>query len=163
MALRLLEIIVPKASVDAIDRLPSTGDVIDRWDAQLGEDQVSVRMLVDAKHAECILDDLQGQYADADGFRLILLPVEATLPRPEEKEETVGSEAEKSPERISREELYDDVVHSAEISRVFIAQVVIATLVASVGLIRDDTAVIIGAMVIAPLLGPNVRYVWPQH
>jgi len=39
---------------------------------------------------------------------------------------------------------------------VFVAQVFLATLVAAVGLMRNDTALIIGAMVIAPLLGPNV-------
>jgi uncharacterized hydrophobic protein (TIGR00341 family) len=39
---------------------------------------------------------------------------------------------------------------------VFIGLVLLSTLVAGVGLVRDDVAVIIGAMVIAPLLGPNV-------
>ena len=34
--------------------------------------------------------------------------------------------------------------------------VVLSTLVAAIGLVRGDIAVIIGAMVIAPLLGPNV-------
>ena len=34
--------------------------------------------------------------------------------------------------------------------------VVLSTVVAAVGLMRGDTAIIIGAMVIAPLLGPNM-------
>jgi uncharacterized hydrophobic protein (TIGR00341 family) len=151
--LRLIEIIVPKVSADAIAGLPSAQDVVDRWDTHLGEDKVSVRMLVDAQRTETMLDDMQNRFSDVDGFRVILLPVEATLPRPPENS---GSGTKKSPERISREELYNDVVHSAQITRVFVAQVIIATLVAAVGLMRDDTAVIIGAMVIAPLLGPNV-------
>ena len=35
-------------------------------------------------------------------------------------------------------------------------QVILATVVAAVGLVRNDKAVLIGAMVIAPLLGPNM-------
>ena len=34
--------------------------------------------------------------------------------------------------------------------------VILSTVVASIGLIKDNLAVIIGAMVIAPLLGPNI-------
>lgn len=34
--------------------------------------------------------------------------------------------------------------------------VVLSSLVAAIGILRDNVAIIIGAMVIAPLLGPNV-------
>jgi uncharacterized hydrophobic protein (TIGR00341 family) len=86
----------------------------------------------------------------------LLLRVEATLPRPPEPEEDESETSQKSAERISREELYSAVAQSAAFSRIFVAQVILATLVAAVGLMRGDTAIIIGAMVIAPLLGPNV-------
>jgi uncharacterized hydrophobic protein (TIGR00341 family) len=59
-------------------------------------------------------------------------------------------------QRISREELYQDIAQGAQLSRVYLLTVVLSTLVAAVGLLRGDVAVIIGAMVIAPLLGPNV-------
>jgi uncharacterized hydrophobic protein (TIGR00341 family) len=39
---------------------------------------------------------------------------------------------------------------------VYIALVILSTLVTGVGLMRDEVTVIIGSMVIAPLLGPNV-------
>jgi uncharacterized hydrophobic protein (TIGR00341 family) len=42
------------------------------------------------------------------------------------------------------------------VARVFFAMTILSALVAAVGLMRNDVAVIIGAMVIAPLLGPNV-------
>ncbi|NIV11538.1 MAG: TIGR00341 family protein, partial [Aliifodinibius sp.] len=92
----------------------------------------------------------------------MLFEVQATLPHPNEKDEEEktdqeqdGSE-EKSMGRISREELYSDVSSGSEFNTVFIGLVLLSTLVAGVGLVRDDVAVIIGAMVIAPLLGPNV-------
>ena len=37
-----------------------------------------------------------------------------------------------------------------------VATVVLSTVVAAIGLLRDSSTVIIGAMVIAPLLGPNL-------
>jgi uncharacterized hydrophobic protein (TIGR00341 family) len=45
---------------------------------------------------------------------------------------------------------------SASINRQFLLTVVLSAIVAGIGLMRDNVAVIIGAMVIAPLLGPNM-------
>ena len=94
---------------------------------------------------------------------MVILPVEATLPRPEaepEPEATAASEqsppAEKPPQRIGREELYEDIKDGARLSRVYMAMVVLSTIVAAIGLNHNSVAIIIGAMVIAPLLGPNV-------
>jgi uncharacterized hydrophobic protein (TIGR00341 family) len=89
----------------------------------------------------------------------VILAVEATLPRDEPEPADTPEQAapeEKSPERISREELYEDIKDAAECSRVYIAMVVLSTIVAAVGLYYDSVAIIIGAMVIAPLLGPNM-------
>ncbi len=47
------------------------------------------------------------------------------------------------------------MTRDAEISRRYIVMVVLASFVAGIGLIKDDVAVIIGSMVIAPLLSPN--------
>ncbi|MBZ0171880.1 MAG: TIGR00341 family protein, partial [Phycisphaerales bacterium] len=58
--------------------------------------------------------------------------------------------------RISREELYEDIASGVSHGRLFVAMVVLSTVVAAAGLMRDSAAVIIGAMVIAPLLGPNM-------
>jgi len=95
----------------------------------------------------------------------VLFPVEAILPRPEmsgsrgqdlEDSDSDGSESVDESGRVSREELYHDITDSLGVNRIFVAMTVLASIVAAVGLIRDDVAVIIGAMVIAPLLAPNV-------
>lgn len=155
MSLRLIEFIAPAALENALAELPHAQDTLGRWDHRLEGEMVLVRMLVHADQTEGMLDELEARFSGVDGFRVMLLSVEATLPRPQEAEKEAAPQA-KSPERISREELYNDVAQSATLSRVFVAQVILATLVAAVGLMRGDTAVLIGAMVIAPLLGPNV-------
>jgi uncharacterized hydrophobic protein (TIGR00341 family) len=77
------------------------------------------------------------------------------VPEPADTHEQAAPE-EKSPERISREELYEDIKDAAECSRVYIALVVLSTIVAAIGMYYNSVAIIIGAMVIAPLLGPNM-------
>ncbi len=157
MALRLIESIIPTASLSVYDQMPESGKVIDRWDDTINDDKTLVRMLVDAPDVEQLLDGLVERFSGVEGFRVMLLPVEATLPRIKEPEKNEpGEKEEKSPQRINREEIFNSVSESAKVSYVFIAQVVLATLVAAVGLMRNDTAILIGAMVIAPLLGPNM-------
>ena len=58
--------------------------------------------------------------------------------------------------RVSREELYADAEKTARFSSVFIVLTILSALVASFGILRNDVVFIIGAMVIAPVLGPNV-------
>lgn len=67
-----------------------------------------------------------------------------------------GKKASTDAERISREELYQHVVEGTRLTPVFLIMVALSTVVAAIGLTRGDFAVIIGAMVIAPLLGSNV-------
>ncbi len=157
MPLRLIEIVLPSASLAAVDLLPSGDSVVGRWDSALDDERVLIRMLVKSENTEALLDDLASRFSNTQQFRVILLPVEATLPRlVEPAPSSDAPQPPKSADRISREELVDDVAQGAKLSRVFIVQTLLATIVAAVGLIRNDTAIIIGAMVIAPLLGPNV-------
>ena len=56
----------------------------------------------------------------------------------------------------TREELYDRIERDARLDSNYVLMVFLSTIVASIGLIENNVAVIVGAMVIAPLLGPNI-------
>ena len=56
----------------------------------------------------------------------------------------------------TREELYNGIERGARLDSTFLLLVFLSTIVASIGLIENNIAVIVGAMVIAPLLGPNI-------
>lgn len=156
MALRLIESIVPNESLSVFDSLPDYGKFIGRWDESLNGEKSLVRMLVDSSDVEKLVDALIERFNGVEEFRVMLLPVEATLPRPEPVEPPANVETEPSPERINREEIYNAVSAGAKVTNAYVAQVFLATLVAAIGLMRNDTAILIGAMVIAPLLGPNM-------
>jgi len=86
-----------------------------------------------------------------------LLPIEASLPDTGQKQnETVSEEEQfKAKERIRREELYSDIETAAQITKVYMAMIIFSSIVAAIGVLNNNVAVIIGAMVIAHF-GPNV-------
>ncbi len=56
----------------------------------------------------------------------------------------------------TREELYNNIVKNARLDSTYLLLVFLSTVVVAIGLLEDNVAVVIGAMVIAPLLGPNM-------
>lgn len=165
MPLRVMQLLVPADTSETLDELLEGREALGRWDDADGA-RVIVQLLIPAEESEPIMDRFEEQYAGTKGFHVVLLPVEAVLPRPdpEAAEQNAENPAyngnnqndENNAERISREELYAEVTENLGVTRVFVALSVLSALVAAVGLLRDDVAVIIGAMVIAPLLVPNV-------
>lgn len=161
---RLIEVFLPNDSESQFQALMRDQTVLGLWKDHPVGAHTLIRILLPVEETEKTLDLLEKQFSTADGFRMVLLPVEATIPRPKAKGEAPAAAGETSPEppekpksiRISREELYADIEETARMSRVFVAMVVLSSIVAAVGILRDNVAIIIGAMVIAPLLGPNV-------
>jgi len=161
MALRLIEMVLPEQDGMEIRALLKEHKTLDYRQIRLPDGDVLVRILLDAEQSETVLDLLGERYAGKEGNRVVILAVEATLPRAEpepepEPEPEQPAPQEKPPERISREELYEDIKDAAQCSRVYLTMVVLSTIVAAVGLYYNSVAIIIGAMVIAPLLGPNM-------
>ncbi|MCD2450584.1 TIGR00341 family protein [Methylicorpusculum oleiharenae] len=159
MALRLIEMVIQEKDGEEVVELLKDHKLLEHRQIRLSDGEVLVRILLDAEQSEAVLDVLGKRYAGKEGNRLVILAVEATLPRAEPEPADTPEQAaqeEKSQERISREELYEDIKDAADFSWVYIAMVVLSTIVAAVGLYYDSVAIIIGAMVIAPLLGPNM-------
>ena len=163
MALRLLEMVLPEKDSAGVRELLNHCKVLEHRQIRLADGEVLVRILLDAEESELVLDLLEKRYTGVEGNRVVILPVEATLPRDEPEPEPEPNATpeqsptvEKPPERIGREELYEDIKNGARLSRVYMTMVALSTVVAAIGLNQNSVAMIIGAMVIAPLLGPNV-------
>lgn len=153
----MMELVAPPETVREARKLVEDKNIIGTWIDDFDDGCTVLRVLLDADQTENISDALSKEFEDVDGFRIMLFSVEATLPKPEEKEEDEAvDEDESSPGRISREELYADVTEGSNFDWVYVTMVFLSTLVAAVGLVYDEVIAIIGAMVIAPLMGPNV-------
>jgi uncharacterized hydrophobic protein (TIGR00341 family) len=161
MAERLIQIQVPAEKAEWLREFLTRTDGVTSWHDSTDDVRV-ITVQVPAERVEAVLDPVQSALGTVEGFRAFVLSVEASLPRREEeppKTADVPAAAEppsRGLSRISREELYADLSELAKTNRGFLAMVFLSTIVAAVGLARDNTAAIIGAMVIAPLLGPNM-------
>jgi uncharacterized hydrophobic protein (TIGR00341 family) len=163
MALRLVEVFLPAEEKSRLDEILKDQQTLGSWQEGSSEGKTLIKILLPTERTGEVLDRLEKHFTTVEGFRIILLPVEASIPRLQEEEkpaEPQEARPEEKPEKkiggISREELYADIQKTSKLSWVFVVFVILASLVAAIGLLRDNVVIIIGAMVIAPLLGPNV-------
>ena len=163
MPLRVIKIILPENYGKKALALLEGQDDLNFWQEESSGGNFVVSALTDSGHTETIMDLFEKRFSSVEGFKLILLPVEASIPRSDipDKAGSPSSQDETETEqriaiRISREELYTDIVDSTRLSKIFVLMTILSTVVAAIGLLKNNVAVIIGAMVIAPFLGPNV-------
>jgi len=163
MALRLIQIKLPDADGSSLQELLAGQQFVNTWLAKEDGGWLMLQLIAPAEACEAVMDNFDRRFHNVPGFHMLLLPVEAMLPRPAEEQKAPDTQpnAEADTEtnkrhRVSREELYAEVKEGLKIGPVFLAMTMLSSIVAAIGLLRDDLAVIIGAMVIAPLLTPNV-------
>ena len=101
------------------------------------------------------MDNIQTCLENEKDWRISLIPIEATAPRLEEQKH---KKKEGRRKQALREEIYTDIMEGAKLDRDFLILVALSTIVAAVGLHSDSVAGVIGAMVIAPLLGPILGF-----
>jgi uncharacterized hydrophobic protein (TIGR00341 family) len=164
MALRLIKIIPPGDRSD-FESFLNDEDYIDSWIEKSEDGKSLINIRADVEMTEKILQDFDSAFSNRDDYRILLMPVAATLPSvPEEDEKKEDNEnhtqqdenKSKRVNRISREELYEDIKQVVDFSWVYLLLIALSCIVAANGLIRNSPAMVIGAMVIAPILGPNV-------
>lgn len=158
MPKRVLKIILPKDQKEPLVEILSKQEFLNYWYEETSSEYLVVSALIDSGESETVMDTFEKKFGKVEGFRLVVFSVEASLPREKEEDNSNGTSTEKRKKssRISREEMYSDIVDSSKLNTVYIVMAVLSTLVVAVGLLKNNVAVIIGAMVIAPFLGPNV-------
>ncbi|MEL6164614.1 MAG: TIGR00341 family protein [Cyanobacteria bacterium J06628_3] len=154
MNLRLVEVYLPQEHGKQFEELIVGYSSIEVWQKKLEDNRLLFKVLLSSGEAEPLVDCLVEKFTDVEDFRLLLLPVEASLPRLESSENSIG--LPEAPSRINREEIYTNVATSVHFSWTQISLLLLSSTIAAVGLVRGSEVVIIGAMVIAPLLKPNM-------
>ncbi len=153
----LLEITADKGAEDDIRAIAEKAEVPITEVTAPAKDRLGVwRILAGTDKRQDVLDKLQRALGKQADWRIIILPVEAVLPRPKKEPEPTEAQSEKE----TREELYEDIARSAKGGTDFYLLAALSAVVAAIGLLTDNIAVVIGAMVIAPLLGPNIAFAY---
>ncbi len=150
--MKLIEVVADAGNADTVESLAQTHGVHDFRLGEKGEDgRQAMRLVVADDRVQVVLDTLQSLVGSQESARILVVAVESALPKPPEDERR-----EEDAATATREALYEDVERNAQLDRNYLLLVVLSTVVAAIGLLKDNVAVVIGAMVIAPLLGPNL-------
>ena len=153
--MKIIEVIADVSYQDIITTIAEQHEVQDCWLGPKGEDgRRVIRLILGDEKRQEVLDALQGALGNSAKSKIVVIAVEAVLPRVETNGDT-NSKIEKSG-ATTREELYNNIEKSARLNSTYLILVVLSTIVVAIGLLEDNVAVVIGAMVIAPLLGPNI-------
>jgi len=160
MSQRIIQIVTEDRLANQLEEMVRNLEVIDLWESRDEKNhRISYSLLVPLNRSQTILDALNTTFGHHESTRLLVLPVSAALPNveeqvPEKKEKGVFNDSS----AVSREELYDSVVGGTQLDKTFIFLILLSTVVASIGLLENNVAVMIASMVIAPMLGPNLAF-----
>ncbi len=125
------------------------------WTGQDENGRWSMRMLVPDDSRQALTDALQDLFKAEAQARIVVQPVDTVLSR----RGPVGGDGNDTRAKTvaaTREELYTQIAKGAQLDGNYLLLTLLSTLVAAIGMVEDNVAVVIGAMVIAPLLGPNI-------
>jgi len=148
MSLKMLQITAPIAAEKNIRKLASEQSVISCYkSADLEDDHAQFFLLTRSEDRQHIVDTLHGLLKTSANSRINILPVDATLPAADSK--GAGD---------TREELYQKMGQGVRMDFTYFLLTFLSTVVAIIGLLQDNVAVVVGAMVIAPFLGPNLAF-----
>lgn len=157
--MKIIEAIAAKEYIESIIGIANHFEITDYWSGIAeGDERHSIRMLVAPNKRQQVLDALQEALNTCETARIMVIPVDVALPLPHAETEEESSETRKTATGVTREELYSSVEKGARLDGNYLILVFLSTIVAAIGLIENNVAVIIGAMVIAPLLGPNIAF-----
>ena len=150
--MRLVQLLIPDGKRAAVlDTLDDEGiDYAVFDETGRGEFEALVQFPVPESGVEPVLDRLADTGIEEDAYTIVLATetvVSTRLP---------ALQAKFAGFRISREELTARALDMAPESSTFFAFIVLSTVIATGGLLLDSAATIIGAMVVAPLMGPAI-------
>lgn len=166
MAARLVMVFVPDAEV-ALASSIAKRHARRVWTRPVQGVTESVLCVVQGRYLERLLKDLDAAFSAVDTFNVVVLPIEALVPPLRETTESSlpderglrpqsRLEAFFSRDRLSTDELYEDIEDSVRLSSSFVFTALASALIAALGMQSGQTAIVIGAMVIAPFLGPSI-------
>ncbi|WP_410509783.1 TIGR00341 family protein [Methanosarcina hadiensis] len=150
--MRLVEVLIPKGKRDSVLKtLDAEGIDYAAWqETGRGDFEAVVQFPIPPVGVEPVLEKLRKAGVGEDTYTIVLAP-EMVISR------RIDTLKEHYPDqRISREELITRAQDLAPPVSTYAAFLILSTAIATAGLLLDSVATIIGAMVIAPLMGPAI-------
>jgi len=149
--MKLIQLAYPSSYRDRVEHAVNNAQPID-WSREVEPEgsREKIQVFLEDGEGQSLMDAVQSLFASKEQWRLILLDVEATLPRTKKKSENERDKKEKSkkdPKIIMREALVEEVSNNSRLNTDFIVLTVLSAIVAAIGLNEDNVAVVIAASV----------------
>lgn len=166
MAVRLVVIFLPEMDAGQLERILPLHSRR-HWRETVSGGQEKFTCIVQQRYTERLLDELERTFGAIPSFTAYVALIEAVIPPIKETATTELPAARDLPhltrlerffsrDRNSTDELYDDIDESLHLRPAYLLTVALSSLIAGLGMRSGQTAVVIGAMIIAPLLGPTM-------
>lgn len=158
MAFRLLHISLDSADVDRVCDCIESLEPQNLWVAGTSETDApsQVFAVVHTTRQQEVMDAVAEALEGRSDWRMLVQDLRATLPEIEDEDRRARNE--RQTQLAAREEIFAQVKAESRITVDYLVLTALATVVAAIGLNSDQVAVVIGAMVIAPLLGPILAF-----
>jgi len=150
--MKYIEIVISEHSYEEVMKIAENVDAIDlRFSSPDKDNMQRSRMIIADDKLQKLMDSFSHVIGAQPEAKILILEIDGYLPKS-------LKESEKKTSKITeaREIIYTEMAKNTNININYLALVILSTIVVSIGLIENNVAVIIGAMVIAPLLGPNI-------
>ncbi len=159
MTFRVIEVTAPAGYSDTLVALAEQHEAIEVFAARSTgheNERCILHVLCETSRVQEFTDAVQHAIGRGEPWRAVTLAIEGIVPNyePDHAERRKAFRAGSA----SREEIHAEVARNAAFDSTFVVLVVLSALVAAIGLLNNNIAVVIGAMVIAPLLGPNLAF-----
>ena len=152
MDLCLIKLFLPLSEEQNIGKLLSSYDGLETESISKLNQKLSLDLLIEKKCVEMVVNDLRHKLSHLE-FKLLVLPVEAIA---SQEDLNLSPASNSGINQYIQPEIYTQISESIHLSGTEIALVILSTVIAAIGLVQGSQVVIIGAMVIAPLLKPNM-------
>ncbi len=150
--MRLVQVLIPEGNRDSVvETLDEQGiDYAVFDETGRGEFEAMVQFPVPPTGVEPVLEELRAAGVSESAYTIVM-PTETVV-----SERLESLQALYPGDRLSREELTASAQSLAPEPTTYFAFIVLSTVIAVGGLLLDSAATIIGAMVVAPLMGPAI-------
>ena len=161
MDLYLVKVCLSLSEEQSIRKLLSSYSCLETASLSRSQQQLSLDILLEEERVETLINDLKQKFPHLQDEQLSILPVEI---KSTQVDPTLSEScATDRNDRQGKIEIYHQISQSIRLDSTEIALVILATAIAAIGLVQNSQVMIIGAMVIAPLLKPNMALGIPAH
>jgi len=161
MPIQIIKIITEPKFAEKLQDLVQKQDVIEVWkNLDKDSNRFFMNIVIMPENIQKMLDKIETTVqARTSNSHILVLPVTAAI-SPEVKKFAKKRHKIISRETpVTREELYHKIILGTKLDTDFMLLILLSTVVAAIGLLENNITVVVGAMVIAPLLGPNLAMV----